>query len=118
MGEKQRANSLLVEKLIRNVKISSNLLNSSVSSKILSERAKLAFNVLGKISGEDNVSSDHTEKQLLLVKMMKDNPQFFKNAIEAAGLREQEKISVKDAINIKALVRLSMITKYVIFGPV
>ena len=86
--------------------ISSSVPNSVVSSKTLSERAKQAFKILGAISGES--SGGNKESLLLVTEMMRENPDFFKSAIEAAGLRSQEKISVKDAINIKALARLSM----------
>eukprot|EP00112_Aurelia_sp_Birch-Aquarium-sp1_P020448 Seg5277.4 transcript_id=Seg5277.4/GoldUCD/mRNA.D3Y31 product="hypothetical protein" protein_id=Seg5277.4/GoldUCD/D3Y31 len=80
--------------------------NPNVSSQTLSERATQAFDILGAISEES--SGDNKEHLLLVTEMMRGNPDFLKSAIDAAGSRSQEKISVKDAINIKALARLSM----------
>ena len=39
---------------------------------------------------------------------MKQNPEIFSKAAEEAGLMEQKRVSVRDAIHIKALARLSM----------
>ena len=69
------------------------------------EPSKL-YKILGAISGEN--SGENKESLLLVIEMMRENPDFLRSAIEAAGLRSQEKISVKDAINIKALARLSV----------
>ena len=56
------------------VKIESNQPNSSVSNKVLGERAKVAFDILGTISGEN--FENPNEKHLLMVKHMKRNPDF------------------------------------------
>ncbi len=43
-----------------------------------------------------------------MVKLMKQNPDFFSKAAEEAGRMEQRKVSVRNAIHIKTLARLSM----------
>ena len=73
---------------------------------MLSDRAKLSFDMLGAISGGD--FDDNNGKHLLVVKLMQQNFSFFQDAADAAGLFKRGKVSVKDAISIKALARLSM----------
>ena len=87
-------------------RISSNQPNSAITNRALSEGAKLSFDVLGAISGE--TFGLNSEKELLVAEMMRQNPEIFRKAAEDAGLNRQEKISVNDAISIKALARLSM----------
>ena len=61
---------------------------------------QLSFDILGAISGGD---FDDNKKHLLVVKLMQKNISFFQAAADAAGLFKQGKVSVKDAISIKAL---------------
>ena len=91
---------------MKHARINSLQPNSAVSYKVLSDRAKLSFDTLGAISGGE--FDDNNEKHLLVVKLMQQNFSFFQGAADAAGLFKEGKVSVKDAINIKALARLSM----------
>ena len=59
-------------------KIKSNQPNSSVSKKVLGDRPKVAFDLLGTISGENFHNPD--EKHFLIVKLMKQNPEIFSKA--------------------------------------
>ena len=98
MCNKKKLTSGYIESYAR---ISSSQPNSSVNPKTLRERAKLSFDIMGIISG--GRFCDDGERHILAVKLIKTNVLFFQRAAEDAGILRERKISVKDAISIKAL---------------
>ncbi len=88
------------------MRIASKKSNSEVSSQTLKGRARCAMDILTITSGGSN--DDETQKQLLVTEMMRKNTALLRAAAEKAGIFSQGKISVEDAINIKALAHLSM----------
>ena len=59
---------------MKHARINSSQPNSAVSYKVLSDRAKLSFDILGAISGGE--FDDNNEKHLLVVKLMQQSFSF------------------------------------------